>query len=207
MRISGWVACLLIILPAPALAGQPPAGTAPSALAGTRAEQVAQLIAKIIPLATSRNWDEAFAAFPGAQWQEPTEFTDGLSGDRIREVRGQLQVAGLNYRINLNGRLDRLGDVTLDAPEDVRQPLNWAQAGVALAAQGIQAELIVCADGPRGDGYRTLSLAGQSALLNFYTSDGHRGESYHFGFDNPYNPASDEAGLRQMMADRCGRRR
>lgn len=191
---------------APGTAAQPPAG-APAQPAGSREEQLAQLVEAIVPLASSRDWAAAIAAFPGARWQAPRDATDGLSGNVMRELEGSLTIAGLDYRITITGALDRLWDVTLDAPETARPPIAWTTVGRALAARQIDAELVVCADGPRGDGYRILSHQGRSAWLNFYTYEDHGGESYHFGFENPYNPASDEAGLRQMMADRCGRRR
>lgn len=185
-----------------ALAQQPAAQ-----LSGAREAQLAQLIEAMIPLNASRDWEAAVASFPGARWQTPREFTDGLSGNRVRELEGSLNVAGLDYRITVTGALDQLWDVTLDAPETARPAIGWTTIGPALAARQIQAQLVVCADGPRGDGYRILSRQGQTAWLHFYTAQEHRGESYHFGFRNPYNPASDEAGLRQMMRDRCGRRR
>lgn len=191
---------------APGIAAQPAAG-APAQPAGSREAQLAQLIEAIIPLASSRDWEAAIAAFPGASWQAPRDATDGLSGNVMRELEGNVTIAGLDYRIAITGALDRLWDVSLDAPETARVPIGWATVGRALAARQIDAQLVVCADGPRGDGYRILSHQGRSAWLQFYTSEDHRGESYHFGFENPYNPASDEAGLRQMMADRCGRRR
>ncbi len=204
MRVKYAFALLLMWVAAPA-AGQAVSQAAPAL--SSRPEQIAALIEKIIPLATSRDWDEARAAFPDARWQAPNEYTDALRGNRMRELQGEMAIAGLQYRISITGTLDSLWDVTLEAPENVRPRLNWTAIGDALAARQVEAELVVCADGPRGDGYRILSHAGRTAWLNFYTSQQHGGENYHFGFFNPYNPASDEAGLRQMMEGRCGRRR
>lgn len=165
------------------------AAAAPVALSGSREEQVAQLLAALVPVSASRDWNAARAAFPGARWDRRTSdanpqlgFTDVLTGD--------IAVAGANYSIVINGSRGAVNIIMFNAPEGI--VLDRAGLRRALEARGVTWRRTGC----MGMAVTVVQLSanGRSTLLSDSVNAGSRVEPssyYSFSFDEPEYAASD----------------
>jgi hypothetical protein len=165
------------------------AASAPAALSGSREQQVAQVLAAIVPISASRDWDAARAAFPGARWERRTSdanprlgFTDVLTGD--------IAIAGVDYTIVINGSGRAVNTIMLSAPEGT--VLDRAGLRRALEARGVAWRRTGC----MGMTVTVVQLSanGRSTLLSDSVNSGSRVEPssyYGFSFAEPEYAASD----------------
>jgi hypothetical protein len=198
MRFS--LLALLLVVGCGSTPGQA-AETSP--LSGSRAEQVAQVLAAIIPVSRSRDWAAARAAFPGARWGERTSSTvpttDG-STHATDYLDGSIDLDGDRYRIIMYGTPARVASIELDAPEGIRADV--AALRRALATRGASWRLIRC--DPVGEAMThavlELTAGGQSAIFSMLSGEG--GGAYIFSFDEalPQDPPREcaEAQLRDL---------
>ncbi len=180
------------------------AAESPVRLNGSREEQIAQVLAAIVPVGASRDWTAAQAAFPGARWGERTSSTvpttDG--GTHTTDyLDGSIDLTGGRFRIIMYGAPERVVSIELDAPEGVRADVPALRR--ALATRGASWRLIRCDPAVAGTVIHAiveLTVGDQSAIFAMISGEG--GSAYIFGFDEdlPTDPprVCPEAELRDL---------
>lgn len=171
-----------------------PAG---GALTGSRPERIAQMLLNALAVGTSRDWDAAQAAFPGARWERRTSDTaqtatiNGQTFPTAQSVTGSTDVIigtitldRLRYDIVINGSQTRVHAISLNSPEGTVD--DRAAIRRAIEARGAQWRSQGCL-GMAMEIVR-LSHEGASLLVDFSTNMGSRVEPssfYTLEFETP----------------------
>ena len=176
------------------------AAESPVRLSGSREEQLAQVLAAIVPVSASRDWAAAQAAFPGARWEERTSdtaptvveggITDGSQPEPPSDtdaLGGSIDLNGDRFAINIYGSPERVTMIGLRPPDGTL--VSRAALFRALAARGVGWRLLRCEPISYIIGVTIveLTVGGQSAILTAFFSG--EGSDYVFRFDEGFGPA------------------
>ena len=191
------------------------AAETPARLSGSREEQVAQVLAAIVPVSESRDWAAAQAAFPGARWDErtsdttPTRVEGGITYPGALEtlgytdaLEGSIDLGGGPFRIMIMGTRERVTNIRLDAPENVR--IGRTALRRALLARGAGWRLLRCDPVGEAMTQTIVELTARGRATIFLDSFSGAASVYEFAFDgglySPEDPPGDcpQAELRDL---------
>jgi hypothetical protein len=189
------------------------AGGAPVRMTGSRDEQVAQLLAAIVPVGASRDWAAARAAFPGARWEErtsdtsPTRVEGGITYPSQLDslgysdaLEGSIDLNGDRFTIFIAGTPERVTLIRLNAPEG--SLVSRTALRRALSARGVGWRLIRC--DPIGDTITELivELSAGSRSATFQDTFSGQASAYIFSFGAPlYDPADPPGECRDQATE------
>ena len=138
------------------------AGAAAS-LTGSRDQQIAQVLARILGMSGTRDWDSARLAFPGATWRPVTPLPAG-DGRGTHQQEGAIRLGGGSFSIELSGTRERVNLFYLSA--DFEQ--NREGVLSALQAQGVAWRRAGCLGNINYREHVQLTANGRSARLEMH---------------------------------------
>jgi hypothetical protein len=136
---------------------------APASLSGSRDQQIAQVLARILERSGTRDWDSARSAFPRAAWQAVTPLPAGDGGGTHRQ-EGAIRLGGAAFEISLSGTRERVNSFYLSASSEQNRD------GVlsALQAQGVAWRRVGCLGYVNYREHVQLTANGRSARLQMH---------------------------------------
>jgi hypothetical protein len=168
-----------------------------SALRGTRAQRLAQLMRNVMAAAPSRSYETIMAALPGATWRQRTTYPMPRGGT-VTSQGGLIDLDGAIYQIDIEGTPQRVSAISFSGPDDDNLP--WEPIETAIRASGFQSRNIGC-HSPTGFGYVRLTDGARTAILHKFLNYGTLVPStdfYMFNLDDPLDGRTEA----EVAADR-----